>query len=56
MKSGQEYCKAHYSVGHTMDEAKAFLISKTETDLNGIEDNEMIVNPNKFHLTNAPLT
>ena len=38
------------SVGHTMDEAKALLINKTEAALNWIEANEMIANPEKFHL------
>ena len=39
------------SVGHTMDEAKPLLISETEAALNWIEANEMIANPEKFHLT-----
>ena len=40
------------SVGHTTDEAKAFItyINKTEAALNWIEANEMIANPEKFHL------
>ena len=38
------------SVGHTMDEAKALLINETETALNWIEANEIIANPEKFHL------
>ena len=33
-----------------MDEAKALLINETETALNWIEANEMIANPEKFHL------
>ena len=38
------------SVGHTMAEAKALLINETEAALNWIEANEMIANPEKFHL------
>ena len=38
------------SVGPTMDEAKALLINETEAALNWIEANEMIANPEKFHL------
>ena len=38
------------SVGHTTDDAKALLINKTEAALNWIEGNEMIPNPEKFHL------
>ena len=38
------------SVGHTMDEAKASLINETDTALNWIEANEMIANPERFHL------
>ena len=38
------------SVGHTIDEAKALLINETEAALNWIEANEMIANPEKFHL------
>ena len=38
------------SVGPTMDEAKAVLINETEAALNWIEANEMIANPEKFHL------
>ena len=38
------------SVGHTMDEAKALLINETGAALNWIEANEMIANPEKFHL------
>ena len=33
-----------------MDEAKALLINETEAALNWIEANEMIANPEKFHL------
>ena len=38
------------SVGHTMDKAKALLISETEAALSWIEANEMIANPEKFYL------
>ena len=38
------------SVGHTMDEAKALLINESEEALNWIEANEIIANPEKFHL------
>ena len=38
------------SIGPTMDEAKALLINETEAALNWIEANEMIANPEKFHL------
>ena len=38
------------SVGPGMDEAKALLINETEAALNWIEANEMIANPEKFHL------
>ena len=38
------------AVGPTMDEAKALLINETEAALNWIEANEMIANPEKFHL------
>ena len=38
------------SAGPTMDEAKALLINETEAALNWIEANEMIANPEKFHL------
>ena len=39
-----------FSVGYTMDESKALLINETEVALNWIEANEMIANPEKFHL------
>ena len=39
-----------FSIGHTMDEANALLINETEAALNWIEANEMIANPEKFHL------
>ena len=38
------------SVGQTMDEAKALLINEIQAALNWIEANEMIANPEKFHL------
>ena len=38
------------SVGHTMDEEKALLINETKAALNWTEANEMIANPEKFHL------
>ena len=38
------------SAGPKMDEAKALLINETEAALNWTEANEMIVNPEKFHL------
>ena len=38
------------SVGYTVEEAKALLINETEAALNWIEANEMITNPEKFHL------
>ena len=38
------------SVGHTMDEEKALLINETKAALNRTEANEMIANPEKFHL------
>ena len=38
------------TVGNTTDEAKAILITKTEAAINWIESNQMIANPEKFHL------
>ena len=38
------------AVGNTIDEAKAILITETETAINWIECNQMIANPEKFHL------
>ena len=38
------------SVGYVMEEAKASLISETEAALNWIGANEMIADPEKFHL------
>ena len=38
------------AVGNTIDEAKAILITETETAINWIESNQMITNPEKFHL------
>ena len=40
----------HSSAGPTMDEAKAILINETEAALNWIKANEMLANPEKFHL------
>ena len=38
------------TVGNTIDEAKAILITETEAAINWVESNEMIANPEKFHL------
>ena len=38
------------SAGYIMEEAKALLINETEAALNWIQVNEMIANPEKFHL------
>ena len=38
------------TVGNTIDEAKAILITETEAAINWIESNQMIANPGKFHL------
>ena len=38
------------TVGNTIDEAKAVLIAETEAAINWIELNQMIANPEKFHL------
>ena len=38
------------TVGNTIDEAKAILIIETEAARNWIESNQMIANPEKFHL------
>ena len=38
------------TVGNTIDEAKAILIAETEAAINWIESNQMIANPEKFHL------
>ena len=38
------------TVGNTIDEAKAILITETEAAINWIESNQMIANPEKFHL------
>ena len=38
------------TVGNTIDEAKAILITETEAAINWVESNQMIANPEKFHL------
>ena len=38
------------TVGNTIDEAKAILITETKAAINWIESNQMIANPEKFHL------
>ena len=38
------------TVGSTIDEVKAILITETETAINWSESNQMIANPEKFHL------
>ena len=38
------------TVGNTINEAKAILITETEAAINWIESNQMIANPEKFHL------
>ena len=38
------------AVGNTIDEAKAILITETEAAINWIESNQMIANPEQFHL------
>ena len=38
------------TVGSTIDEVKAILITETEAAINWIESNQMIANPEKFHL------
>ena len=39
-----------FCIGYTMEEAEALLINETEAALTWIEANEMIANPEKFHL------
>ena len=38
------------TVGDTIDEAKAILITETEAAINWIKSNQMIANSEKFHL------
>ena len=38
------------TVDNTIDEAKAILITETEAAIKWIESNQMITNPEKFHL------
>ena len=38
------------TIGNTIDEAKATLITETEAAINWIKSNQMIANPEKFHL------
>ena len=38
------------AVGNTINEAKAILITETEAAINRIESDQMIANPEKFHL------
>ena len=38
------------TVGNTIDEAEAILITETEAAINLIESNQKIANPEKFHL------
>ena len=38
------------TVGNTIDEAKAILITETEAAMNWLESNQIIANPEKLHL------